>query len=295
MHTLTITCDDLGYSDARDAAILRCHAAGGATRASLLVTGASAARALAAAAAAGLPVGLHVNLTEGAPAAPRAAVASLLGADGLLRGKHGLRAALAAGAVAPAHIAAEVAAQFARFAALSPRGAPPAHADGHQHVHVLPGVAAAFAAAAAAAGVRDTRLPAPLPGGADGEGVDAARAAFYAGVGADAAAAAPVFAAAGLRAADAFVGFSLGGAQLTPARLGAALRAAAAGGARSVELMVHPGRTSAAEAVAPGAAGCGAGADEFSLSADRDAETAALCAPALLAAAADAGFAPLQP
>jgi len=266
---LIICADDLGYSPSRDAGILALAAAGAVSAASLLVTGASARGALAAAAAAGLPVGLHANLTEGRPAAPAAAVASLLDARGLFLGKAGLRAALDAGRVDEAHVAAELAAQFALFRALHPRGAAPAHADGHQHAHVCARVAAPFAAAARAAGVRWTRLPAARRADAAADG---ARAAFYARVDADARAAAPIFAAAGLRWADAFVGFSTQGADGGGAeRALALLRGAAAAGARAVEWMVHPGR-----AVAGEPAGCGDGADDFSLARDRDAEAEAL-------------------
>ena len=43
--------------------------------------------------------GLHLNLTEGRPVSPAGDVASLLGADGLLRGKTGFREALRRGDV----------------------------------------------------------------------------------------------------------------------------------------------------------------------------------------------------
>ena len=67
-NVLVILADDLGYSSERDAGIFLCIAAGAVTRASLLVTGASARAALARAAALPrLEVALHLNLTEGAP------------------------------------------------------------------------------------------------------------------------------------------------------------------------------------------------------------------------------------
>ena len=194
---LLITADDLGYSAERDAGILAAHAAGLLTGASLLVNGASAPGALAAAVAAGLPVGLHVNLTEGAPVSAPAAVASLLAppARRELRGKHGFRAALRAGEVDAGHIAAEVAAQLARFVALHPARQLPAHFDGHQHVHVLPAVAVALAAVCGAQGVRATRLPrlhAAEDAAAAAAGMHPARAAFYRDVAAECASAGAV-------------------------------------------------------------------------------------------------------
>ena len=178
-RTLCVTADDLGYSSARDAGILACAARRGGlvTRASVLVTGASAAAACAAARAAGLPLGLHLNLTEGAPAAsPLAAVASLLDSGGgggggaggggggaRMRGKLGLREACAAGAVVAAHVEAEVAAQLDLFARLC-GGDAPAHVDGHQHVHVIPLVRDALLRVLGARSLRlRTRVPALLP------------------------------------------------------------------------------------------------------------------------------------
>ena len=275
---LHVTADDLGYSHERDAGILLLAAAGAVTRASLLVSGATARAALAAADALGLEVALHLNLTEGAPVAGAAAVPSLLapGGGGAMRGKHGFRAALAAGAVAPAHIAAEALAQVQRFAALHPRGCAPRAFDGHQHVHVLPAVARALAGALAGR-VAAARIPEwageavePLAH------VEAARADFYRAVSADAAAARALYAAAGIAPLSArFVGLGASGSDCTAARARATLAAARASGG-SVEWMVHPGfRTlrggreeAAQEAAAQEALVAGGGAP-FELRAER--------------------------
>jgi len=288
------------------------------TRASALANGSSFASALAAAAAAGLPVGLHLNLTEGAPltgprggvppggaaAAAAAPGGSLLDpaaaarGEAAMRGKHGFRAALAAGDVRAADVAAEIAAQLAAFAAASPGGAPPAHADGHQHVHVLPGVREVFAEEAAAAGVRWARVPAL--GAAEAAALPPAREAFYRGVGADCAAARAVFAARGLRSSAAFAGFTLGGAacsvQAVLAACRAAAGAAAGAGARRIddaapdlEIMFHPGLRVPAAATAAEAGCGGAAADDFSQSPDREAELAVLSGSALARALASAG------
>jgi predicted glycoside hydrolase/deacetylase ChbG (UPF0249 family) len=260
-RTLCVTADDLGYSSARDAGILACAARRGGlvTRASVLVTGASAAAACTAAMAAGLPLGLHLNLSEGAPAAsPLSAVSSLVdSSSGRMRGKLGLRDACAAGAVVAAHVEAEVAAQLDLFARLC-GGDAPAHVDGHQHVHVIPLVRDALLRVLGARSLRlRTRVPALLPPAprdtADAENAAAspsssataavaatnesqlelvddpggARRAFYEAVSRDAE---------GLRAAlrdgargsaaRAFVGFSTMGAEGTEPRARAALRRA---------------------------------------------------------------------
>jgi hypothetical protein len=231
-------------------------------RASLLVNGASAGPAVKAAVALGLPVGLHLNLTEGAPVADPAAVPALVhqppSADaGLMLGKFGFRDALAAGAVPAAQVEAEVVAQIAAFRALHPAGAPPAYIDGHQHVHVLPGVAAIVAPCMARHGIHMTRLPTIT--GEERDSINAlppARAAFYAAVDADAAAAAPVFAAAGVSWPAAFVGFTTMGADAVGsgtvallrrvrARVGAEISPGAPSGGGPipgcVEWMTHPG------------------------------------------------------
>jgi hypothetical protein len=269
--SLVVTADDFGYSATRDDGILHLFSVGAITRASLLVNGASAARALSLAHAAGLPVGLHLNLTEGAPLSGPATSLLAPGAR-CMRGKFGFRAALAAGEVALADVAREAAAQAAAFTALHPLGCAPAHLDGHQHVHVLPGVAGAVAAALRGRAGATVRLPVwagegvePLgspagPGGAQGAAGGPERAEFYRAVSADAGGAAAAFVAAGFAPSSAvFAGFSLsptagdagdGGVASHRAAIArlveAALAAAAAGAgmeaaAAAVELMVHPG------------------------------------------------------
>ena len=107
--------------------------------------------------AAGLPVGLHLNLTEGLPLSPPSEVSTLVDKDGFMLGKFGFRDALEAGALKEVHIVQEVRAQLKRFKELIPNGT---HFDGHQvgwrcplssralsnpcrrpqHVHVIPRV-----------------------------------------------------------------------------------------------------------------------------------------------------------
>ena len=122
---LIVTADDLGYCATRDRGIIAAHTHGVVTCASVLANGRAAATAVASACAAGLSIGLHLNLTEGNPVAPADAVPSLLapcaGTGGervVFRGKHGFRDALAAGDVSLAEGAVEIRAQLARYAAL---------------------------------------------------------------------------------------------------------------------------------------------------------------------------------
>jgi predicted glycoside hydrolase/deacetylase ChbG (UPF0249 family) len=335
---LIVNADDLGYSAERDEGILACFRCGVVTSASLLVNGASAGSALRLADAVGLPVGLHLNLTEGTPVSPAHTVASLLApgppqlpggieapgvgtlaSTGKMRGKMGLRAAVAAGQVSMDEVGVEARAQLCRFTELHPRHAMPSHVDGHQHVQVLPGVAHAVAAAMAEARVHATRVPSF---GADAafDIAPASRAAFYREISEQCVAARAVYASFGVCAPAAFVGYSTMGADCTLERagrvLGDAVRAlvdAAAVGAdagdayaHTVEWMVHPGnqtqpRPRAAagppsgvgsaglpmgtdecghtEKPSTGDAGCGEGPDDFSMSADREQEMSLLCSP----------------
>jgi predicted glycoside hydrolase/deacetylase ChbG (UPF0249 family) len=251
------------------------------TRASALANGASFARALPAAHAAGLPVGLHVNLTEGAPLSPLHAVASLLDpANGrFMRGKAGFRAAVASGAVEVSEVTLEVRAQLLAFTQAHPTGALPSHWDGHQHVQTLPLVLAALVPVL----VRVSSCRLPLLGGDELSvlGPGSARAAFYERVDVEARAALPAYTTAGFAFPSAFVGYTTMGAEMgvqgrVTAVLGRALAAAHAGNG-VVEWMVHPGRTSppGVDGSAP-PAGCGDGPDAFALSPDRQAEVEVL-------------------
>ncbi len=85
-----------------------------------------------------LAVGLHLTLTHGAPlgAMPGLAPDGRLPPLGRVL-RLALTGRLRRGALA-AELAAEIARQFKAFEAGF--GAPPDHVDGHQHVHVLPGI-----------------------------------------------------------------------------------------------------------------------------------------------------------
>jgi predicted glycoside hydrolase/deacetylase ChbG (UPF0249 family) len=251
-----ITADDLGIDPQRDAGILRCFAAGAISQASLMVRGRSADEAAAKATRAGLPLGLHLDLTETPPSAPAGEVSSLLGPDGDKLGKHGLRAALEAGAIDPAHIEAETRAQLARFEALV--GAPPRHVDGHQHVHTVPALAKILAPILASAGVRTTRIPEQH----EVRVHDPATAGFYRGVARDGAASRPVYARERIGSTEAFIGLDLMGRASGVEAIGMAL--ADLPDAASIELMCHPGFV-------------GTGGDEFNRSPDREHELGVLC------------------
>ena len=295
MRTLVVTADDLGYSEERDRGIVRAYREGIVTGASLLVNAAGAARAVAWARAHAMPLGLHLNLTEGAPVAAAREVRTLLGGDGRFRGKHGLRAALDAGEADPAEAAAEAAAQVARFEALVGRA--PAHVDSHQHTHCLPALREPLARALAARGVRSTRLACEAPASL-ARIADAERRAFYAQVSEDARAARAVYAAHGIAGSTCFLGLSLTDALADAAHraesaavtltrsIEEAVTSEGATGALTIELMVHPGLRTPdcrSDAYITGRP------DAFSRSADREQELRTALDPEVRAAIAAAG------
>lgn len=237
---LIVNADDFGVSPERDAGILDCWRAGGIGSASLLVDGDDAEAATRQATESGLPLGLHLNLSDG----ERPGAGSLAGRDGRLRGRDGLRVALATGEITSDDIAADIRRQFARFIALT--GSLPTHVDGHHHCHVEPAVAAVLAPIM----VREygvTRVRLPREAGLEAlTGDDEFDINFQRAVVRVALAAEALFAAHGIIAPQAFLGQSTMGSRLSAAGIGTALARLAGQGIHSVELMVHPGRPSLA-------------------------------------------------
>lgn len=135
---LIVNGDDFGYTPEINAAIARCHDAGVLTSATLLVNRAATGDALALAAARPeLGLGLHLNLTEGAPVAPPRQVRSLVDRRGRFIPFPAQLGRIASGAARGGELEAELRAQFERFLG-SDRI--PSHVDGHLHVHAYPRV-----------------------------------------------------------------------------------------------------------------------------------------------------------
>ncbi|KAA0153596.1 hypothetical protein FNF29_02984 [Cafeteria roenbergensis] len=76
-----VTADDCGYSTPRDDGILEAFEAGLISRGSVMVNGMTARQMVARAVLVGMPVGLHLNLTEGLPLSPPSAIPSLVTMD----------------------------------------------------------------------------------------------------------------------------------------------------------------------------------------------------------------------
>lgn len=147
MIRLVVNADDLGLHPRIDEGIFRAHREGILTSATVLATGRSAQDAVAQAKAQGLAVGLHLCLTTGlTPAAGASNVPSLAPQGRFRRAWPQLVTAWASGVIHLAEVERELEAQLERLRAL---GAEPDHLDGHQHLHLLPGISRVVEALAA--------------------------------------------------------------------------------------------------------------------------------------------------
>lgn len=139
MKNLIVNADDLGWTEGVNRGIAEAHRNGIVTSASLLANGAAfeSATGLARSTPA-LGVGVHLNLTDGAPVAPRELVSSLVSDAGEFEGgPENLLLRIASRSVAMREVEQEWDAQIDK---VRNAGIQPTHLDGHKHVHMLPGL-----------------------------------------------------------------------------------------------------------------------------------------------------------
>ena len=155
---LIVTADDVGLHPGMTEGALRAHRDGIVTACSVAANGRYVAEAAARLRETpGLAVGIHFTLVGESPVAQPERVRSLLGADGrLLESWPALVGRYLRGGVDLDEIEIELRAQARR---LSELGLQPVHANGHQHVHVLPGVFPRVLAVAREAGIGYLRIP----------------------------------------------------------------------------------------------------------------------------------------
>ncbi|HEX5049506.1 MAG TPA: ChbG/HpnK family deacetylase [Gammaproteobacteria bacterium] len=229
---LIVHADDFGISESVNQGIVDAHRRGIVTSTSVMANGAAFEHAVALAKECPtLDVGVHLTLTEERPVG--GAAAGLVDANGRFT-PHALQfaARYAAGRIPLRAVRAELDAQIRRVLA---SGLPVSHLDGHQHVHVLPGIAGVVAELARAHGIRTVRYPAERVRGYMLRNLAGARRlAEQIALG--------VFCALSplreLRRIDEFVGFYFGG-RLDEANLATVLEGLPPG--RTAELMCHPG------------------------------------------------------
>lgn len=156
MIRLIVNADDFGSGVPRDHGILTAFSHGIVTSASLLANGPDFASAAREALACGLPLGVHLNLSEGRALA--GAIHGLTDSDGLFPGKGALRTILNAGTFDRAAARRELLAQIER---VREAGIVPDHLDTHQHCLLFPALTGIVAEVAATSGIRALRLPYP--------------------------------------------------------------------------------------------------------------------------------------
>ena len=155
---LIVNADDFGISEAVNRGIAEAHDHGIVTSASLMATGVAFEHAVELARSRPrLAVGVHLVLTEHAPLTG-AGARSLVGPDGnLVPHVAQLMRRTLQRSIAPAEVRAELAEQIRKVRSA---GIAISHLDGHQHAHVLPGVARVVAELAAEHGIAAIRYPA---------------------------------------------------------------------------------------------------------------------------------------
>jgi len=137
MISLIVNADDLGLSPERDRGIFAAFRDGIVTSATLIANGPSFAMAVAQARSEGLPVGIHLNLSDGIPLV--GAIAGLTDSSGRFPGKQLMRQALLQGACDLSAVRCELQAQVDKVLAT---GLEPTHIDGHQHCQIYPDLTA---------------------------------------------------------------------------------------------------------------------------------------------------------
>jgi chitin disaccharide deacetylase len=138
-RNLIVNADDLGWTAGVNRGIAESHRNGIVTSASLLANGEAFAEAVALARdTRGLGLGVHLNLNDGSPVAPRESVLSLVNDSGEFEGgPDSLLLKIATRGLSLREVELEWNAQISK---VRDAGIEPTHLDGHKHVHMLPGL-----------------------------------------------------------------------------------------------------------------------------------------------------------
>jgi hopanoid biosynthesis associated protein HpnK len=139
VKNLIVNADDLGWTEGVNRGILDAFRRGIVTSTTVLANGTAFAEAVKTAKSAPrLGVGVHLNLSDGAPVADRESVTSLLNDDGQFAdGPENLLWKRARRGLILDEVEEEWDAQIQK---VRDAGIRPTHLDGHKHVHMLPGL-----------------------------------------------------------------------------------------------------------------------------------------------------------
>jgi predicted glycoside hydrolase/deacetylase ChbG (UPF0249 family) len=141
VRNLIVNADDLGWTVGVNRGIAEAHRKGLVTSTSLLANGAAFADGIGTAKEnPQLGIGVHLNLSDGAPTARASEVKSLLNERGELSGgPESSLLQIAKRKLVFAQVEQEWDAQIQK---IKNEGIEPTHLDGHKHVHMLPGLLA---------------------------------------------------------------------------------------------------------------------------------------------------------
>jgi hopanoid biosynthesis associated protein HpnK len=163
MKRLIVNADDFGLAEGINQAVREAHLAGILTSATLIANGRAFDSAVRIARA--LPtlgVGIHLNLTQGKPAAPKEEIASLLDEQGeFKRGVTTLLWADLLHRIQPEEVKLEIRSQIEK---VLQAGLVPTHVDGHKHFHFWPPFFSIVVNLAREYGIPAIRLAARPPG-----------------------------------------------------------------------------------------------------------------------------------
>lgn len=226
---LIVNADDLGYSSHRDEGIFEAYKNGYISSASLLVNGSTSEQAAKTARTIGMPVGLHLNLSEGYPLSD---VPSIQKSNGKMHYKMEFWC-LPKTLTVLNDIVTETKAQLEQFKEWM--GQYPTRVDGHQHVHIAQHVPAALAPVFQELGVRHTRIPDQDPD--ELTWLDASTINRYNARYLPAVAARLIYYRYNINAPLHFIGLGLSGANMTMERIDNLLENCTS----VTEFMVHPG------------------------------------------------------
>src|SRR5262245_42987845 len=137
MKRLIVNADDFGLSEGINRAVVLGHRQGIVTSATLMANGGAFATAVEMARTAGsLGIGVHLNLTEGAPVSTPSAIPGLVDARGLFAHTvEQLGWKVLRGTLRLLDIEREFRAQIEKVLAA---GVAVTHLDSHKHVHLIP-------------------------------------------------------------------------------------------------------------------------------------------------------------
>lgn len=159
MKQLIVNADDFGLTQGVNQGILDTHHFGIVTSTSLMATGEAFEKAIVMSSQAPrLSIGVHLVLTQGIPLSPTSEVQTLVDARGRLFATPGrLFRGLLIHRVSLREVENELRRQVSRVFEM---GITPTHLDGHQHVHVLPGISEIAVRLAREFGIPSVRCPA---------------------------------------------------------------------------------------------------------------------------------------